>query len=124
VPNYQTCTCSRALTPGPTCWPVSLTCFNCVCVCVSVCVSQKHGFGDGNVRVIDSCRAPCSQSYYSYLISSVQQPLLSLPQRAPAHGPGVLSARCSIILETVVRVRPRMTYYSTSVEGRILNWSQ
>ena len=44
----------------------------CVCVCVCVCVSQKYGFGDGKVRVIDSCRAPCSQSYYSYLISSVQ----------------------------------------------------
>ena len=48
----------------------------CVSVCVSVsvcvCLSQKCGFGDGKVRVIDSCRAPCSQSYNSYLISSVQ----------------------------------------------------
>jgi len=61
-----------------------------------VCVSQKHGFSDGEVRVIDSCRAPCSQSCCSCLIGFVQWPLLSLPQRAPAHGPGVLSACCSI----------------------------
>jgi len=67
-------------------------------------VSQKCGFGDGKVRVIDSCRAPCSQSYYSYLISSVQQPLLSLPQRAPAHGPGVLSARCSVNPRNIVKL--------------------
>jgi len=65
-------------------------------VCVCVRVSQKYGFGHGRVSVINSCRAPCCQSYYSYLISSVQQPLLSLPQLVPAHGPGVLLARCSI----------------------------
>ena len=39
----------------------------CLCVCLWICLSQKYGFGDGKVRVIDSCRAPCSQFYYSYL---------------------------------------------------------
>jgi len=29
-------------TPGPTCWPVSLSWFNCLCVCVCVYLSVCH----------------------------------------------------------------------------------
>lgn len=63
---------STVLTPGPACWPMSLTCFKCLCVCVCVCMCmlQKCGLWNNKVRV---CRASSSLLHCSHLTSLICQ---------------------------------------------------
>jgi len=71
--------------PGPTCWPVSLTCFDCPCACLwCACVSQKIWFwkwkhsGQWQLQTMSSSSQPC----HNCSIGSVQQQLQTAPAKS------------------------------------------